>query len=82
MQLTVEDRAYYSTYNDQVDIAAPGGDLTADINADGYSDGILTLLNEDLNFYQGTSMASPHVSGAIAILYALVPTLQPFQMAS
>ena len=74
-------RAYYSTYNDQVDIAAPGGDLTADVNADGYSDGILAFsTNEDLNFYQGTSMASPHVSGAIAVLYALVPTLQPFQV--
>ena len=77
----LRDRAYYSTYNDQVDIAAPGGDVTADINADGYSDGILAFsTNEDLNFYQGTSMASPHVSGAIAILYALVPTLQPFQV--
>ena len=25
-------------------------------------------------------MASPHVAGAIAVLYALVPTLQPFQV--
>ena len=77
----VKGRAYYSTYNDQVDIAAPGGDLTADINADGYGDGILAFVsNEDLGFFQGTSMASPHVAGAIAVLYALVPTLQPFQV--
>ena len=77
----VQQRSYYSTYNDQVDIAAPGGDLTADINADGYRDGILAFeTNEDLGFLQGTSMASPHVAGAIAVLYALVPNLQPFQI--
>ncbi len=77
----LRNRAYYSTYNDQVDIAAPGGDLTADLSADGYADGILAYdTNEDLSFLQGTSMASPHAAGAIAILYSLVPTLQPFQV--
>lgn len=77
----LRNRAYYSTYNDQVDIAAPGGDLTADLNADGYADGILAYdTNEDLSFLQGTSMASPHAAGAIAVLYSLVPTLQPFQI--
>ena len=77
----LQNRAYYSTYNDQVDIAAPGGDLTADLTADGYGDGILAYdTNEDLSLLQGTSMASPHAAGAIAILHALVPTLQPFQI--
>ena len=77
----LRNRAYYSTYNDQVDIAAPGGDLTADLSADGYADGILAYdTNEDLSFLQGTSMASPHAAGAIAVLYSLVPTLQPFQV--
>ena len=77
----LRNRAYYSTYNDQVDIAAPGGDLTADLSADGYADGILAFdTNEDLSFLQGTSMASPHAAGAIAVLYSLVPTLQPFQI--
>ena len=75
------NRAYYSTYNDLVDIAAPGGDTGADANADGYSDGVLAYgSNEDLAFYQGTSMASPHVAGAIGILYALVPELLSSQV--
>ena len=74
-------RAYYSTYNDAVDIAAPGGDVGADVNADGYSDGVLAFdSDEDLAFYQGTSMASPHVAGAIGILYALVPELLSSQV--
>ena len=74
-------RAYYSTYNDAVDIAAPGGDVGADVNADGYSDGVLAFdSDEDLAFYQGTSMASPHVAGAIGILYALVPELLASQV--
>ena len=75
------NRAYYSTYNDLVDIAAPGGDVGADANADGYSDGVLAFgSNEDLAFFQGTSMASPHVAGAIGILYALVPELLSTQV--
>jgi subtilisin family serine protease len=75
------NRAYYSTFNDLVDIAAPGGDLGADANADGYSDGVLAFgSNEDLAFFQGTSMASPHVAGAIGILYALVPELLSTQV--
>ena len=46
-------RAYYSTYNDAVDIAAPGGDVGADVNADGYSDGVLAFdSDEDLAKYK------------------------------
>ena len=75
------NRAYYSTSNDRVDIAAPGGDVGTDANADGYGDGVLAFgSNESLAFYQGTSMASPHVAGAIGILYALVPQLLSSQV--
>ncbi len=77
----VRQRSYYSTYNDEVDIAAPGGDTSVDRNGDGYRDGILAFgSNEDLAFYQGTSMASPNAAGAIAILYSLVPNLTSFQV--
>jgi len=73
--------AYYSTHNDAVDIAAPGGTVGTDINADGVSDGVIAFdTNEDLYPYQGTSMASPHVAGAIAVLYGLAPDLTPIQI--
>ena len=77
----LRDRSYYSTFNDQVDIAGPGGDTSVDRNGDGYRDGILAFgSNEELGFWQGTSMAAPNVSGAIAVLYSLVPGLTSFQV--
>ena len=35
------DRAPYSTHRDYVEISAPGGNVDADLNNDGYGDGVL-----------------------------------------
>lgn len=86
-----EDRAYYSNYNSAVDVAAPGGDLSYDLNRDGYGDGILSLtvsgssadaLTANYAFYQGTSIATPQVTGIVALMKAVYPDLTPEQFDS
>lgn len=69
-----EKRSSYSNYGVSLDIVAPGGDTSVDQNSDGYGDGILqqTLGSAAGSFgyyyYQGTSMATPHVAAAAALV--------------
>ena len=69
-----ETRAPYSNYGSSLDIVAPGGDTSVDQNGDGYGDGILqqtfgsSRSSFGYYFYQGTSMATPHVAAAAAMI--------------
>ncbi|HEU5296121.1 MAG TPA: S8 family serine peptidase, partial [Burkholderiaceae bacterium] len=73
-------KAFYSNFGANVAVAAPGGDMRASI-----ANGILSTLNngttspgaDALAFYQGTSMATPHVAGVVALMLAKTPALTP-----
>ncbi|MDY6920345.1 MAG: S8 family serine peptidase [Pseudomonadota bacterium] len=70
-------RAYYSNYGAPVAIAAPGGDTILDPG----QNGILSTLDSGLwwpegdtfGVYQGTSMAAPQVSAALALMRGARP---------
>ncbi|MEU6307155.1 S8 family peptidase [Streptomyces chartreusis] len=79
------NRSYYSNYGTVVDIAAPGGETNSVA-----ANGILSTLNsgaqgpsaENYDYYQGTSMAAPHVAGLAALMKSANPALTPAQIES
>ncbi len=78
-------RAYYSNFGSVVEIAAPGGDKNADAGFTILSTidvGLTTPAGEGYAFYQGTSMATPHVAGVASLLFSVNPNLTPAQVTS
>jgi serine protease len=69
------NRAPYSNYGSRIDVMAPGGDTKQTFSVGGktYPAGVLsTLIDADgspvYGFYQGTSMATPHVAGLVSLM--------------
>lgn len=79
-------KAPYSCFGPRVDVVAPGGNVETDLNGDDKVDGVLsTLWNGETNqpsyiFYQGTSMAAPHVTGIVSLMLSVNPAPTPGQI--
>jgi serine protease len=77
-------RAPYSQFNRFVDVAAPGGDTTLGPLR---QTAVLSTLAQGFGserrvgygFLVGTSMATPHVAGVMALMKAVFPALTPAQ---
>lgn len=80
--------APYSTWGTRIDVTAPGGNTSADLNGDGYADGVLSARADDssgsivmsYSFLQGTSMATPHVAGVMALMRSVNPDITADQI--
>jgi serine protease len=82
--------AFYSSYGSIVKISAPGGEMSYA----GDPGGILSTMNtgtttpvaspegDEYVYDQGTSMAAPHVTGVVSLMFSVNPTLTPEQVLS
>ena len=87
-------RAPYSNYGTTIDLMAPGGDFAFSfrptVGGEDLPAGVFSTtgaiqggsLVATYAFYQGTSMAAPHVAGVMALMLSADPTLTPAELVS
>jgi serine protease len=79
---------FYSNTGTELAIAAPGGDTSQRSNGSGSPDGVFSAWGafqgstrvSTFKGIQGTSMASPHVAGVVALMRWVNPALTPDQI--
>lgn len=65
-------KASFSNYGSKVKVSAPGVQVLSTVN-----DGATSPTTYSYKYYQGTSMASPHVAGLVSLLFSVNPNLTP-----
>jgi Subtilisin-like serine proteases len=64
----IDSSTYFSNIGDEIELAAPGANIRSTIQDGGYG------------FKSGTSMATPHVSGVVALLLSADSGLEPAEV--
>ncbi|MBK1688260.1 S8 family serine peptidase [Rubrivivax gelatinosus] len=81
--------AYYANGGPELALAAPGGDMRVATTGSGLPDGVYSTLasfdaagvrTPTYGQYQGTSMATPHVAGVLALMRWAYPEITPAQV--
>ncbi|MGC4079279.1 MAG: S8 family serine peptidase [Rubrivivax sp.] len=80
--------AYYANGGDEIALAAPGGDMRVGTTGSGLPDGVYSTLatfdggvrTPTYGQFQGTSMATPHVAGVLALMRWVDPAITPEQV--